>query len=349
MTTTNGAPAVTHRVGERGEVSVRIHSGRLEITGTDGDTAVVRDLDGRDLEDRFDVERSEGRLVVRPRERVGFDLGLGRRSRGSARLAIEVPRSATVSFDTASGELEVVGLRGEQHYRTASGEIHATAVSGQIGIDAVSGGVRLVASGPVDLSGRLVSGDLVVRGGSLRSVAVATTSGDIELDSPVEGSGPFSIQTVSGDARVASTGNLRVEARTLTGEIGSELEHRSESGLGRRDLVHGSGARTLAFRSISGNLRVAAHATNGNGGGRDDAPPVIPPQPAVAHEPVAMPEPPAPPSPMSPGAHAADSAGPATPTPHDARLAVLRDLEAGAIDVETATRRLAELEEAPHA
>ena len=339
MTTTNGDRVLTHRVGERGEVSVRIHAGRLEITGTDGDTAAIRDLDGRAIEDRFEIERADGRLVVRPRERGGFDLGLGRRGRSSARLAVEVPRRASVAFDTASGELEIHGLDGEQRYRTASGEIRAVGVSGPIGIDAVSGDVQLDAAGPVELSGRLVSGDLRVRGGTLRSVAVATTSGDIDLDAPVEGPGPFSIQTVSGDARVASTGNLRVEARTLTGEIGSELAHTSESGAGRRDLIHGSGSRTLAFRSISGNLRVAAHARNGNGthGGVT----------AAAHVPAMLaPEPPAA---QAPSVGPADAAEPDAPGAHEHRLAVLRDLEAGAIDVETATRRLAELEEAPDA
>ena len=342
MTTTNDGRVLTHQVGERGEVSVRIHSGRLEVTGTDGDVAAVRDLDGRDLDGRFEIERSAGRLVIRPRERGGFDLGLGRRGRGSVRLAVEVPRHATVALDTASGDVDVRGLDGEQRYRTASGEITAVGVSGPIGIDAVSGDVHLRASGPLELSGRLVSGDIDVHGGTLRSVAVATTSGDIELDSPVEGPGPFSIQTVSGDARVASTGNLRVEARTLTGEIGSELDHRSESGLGRRDLVLGSGSRTLAFRSISGNLHVAAHS--GNGGAPVPEHAAALPVTARAPEPMAPPAPPAPASAQG-GTADATSGQPAS----DARLTVLRDLESGAIDIATATQRLAELEEGPDA
>ena len=338
MTTTNDNRVLTHQVGERGEVAVRIHAGRLEIRGVDGDTAAVRDLDGRDLEDRFEVERGEGRLIVRPRERFGFDLGIGRRSRGSARLAVEVPRHATVSLDTASGELDARGLDGEQRYRTASGEINATGVSGPIGIDAVSGDVRIEATGPVELSGRLVSGDLELRGGTLRSMALATTSGDIELDSPVDGPGPFSIQTVSGDARVAATGNLRVEARTLTGEIGSEVEHRTESGPGRRDLVLGNGSRTLAFRSISGNLHVAAHA--GNGGASLVARAAV-----LAPDTVTPPPPPAPPAAPS----ARNPAGVTRSDAPDPRLAILRDLESGAIDIETATRRLAELDETPDA
>jgi DUF4097 and DUF4098 domain-containing protein YvlB len=326
MTTTrNSGDVVEHVIGEHGELILRLPSGSVDVTGVDGGTASVRDLDGRDLAERFAIERAEGRLSVRPRDRAVFDIGLGRRGRGNARLAVHVPRAATVSLDTANGDLEVTGLQGDQRYRTASGDIVVRAVSGPIAVDAVSGAVRVEAAGAVDLSGRLVSGDLSVQGGSLRSVAVATTSGDIALDSPIDGPGPFSIQTVSGDARVASAGGLRVEARTLTGEIESDLEHRLETGVGRRQLVIGSGARTLAFKSISGDLRIAAHRA---------APASIlapvAPEPAPSLEPL----PPSPPTAGEP--------------PADERLAVLRELEAGSIDIETATARLAALEDFTH-
>ena len=335
MTTAqHGADVAEHPIGERGELMVRVGSGRMAVTGVDGDTVTVRDLDGRDLDDRFVLERGDGRMSVRPRERGGLDLGLGRRGRGGARLGVEVPRHATVSLDTASGEMLVRGLDGEQRLRTASGTITATDVSGQISIDAVSGTVKITPSGAVDLSGRLVSGDLEVRGGSLRTVAVASTSGDITLHSPLDGPGPFSIQTVSGDAQVTVAGGLRVEARTLTGDIASELEHRSESGAGRRDLVIGNAARTLSFRSISGDLRVAAHGA--------PLASEAPPRDVTSPRDVTPPEPPAPPAPPSPSpSTVAGDPGQAG----DPRLAVLRDLEAGTIDVPTATERLAALED----
>jgi len=317
----NGSDVVEHPIGERGELILRLPSGRVDVTGVDGHVATVRDLDGRDL-DRFIIERSDGHLGVRPRDRVVFDIGIGRRGQGSARLAVEVPRHATVSLDTANGVLVATGLHGDQRYRTASGDITVTDASGPIAIDAVSGTARLDAVGPVELSGRLVSGDLALRGGSLRSVALATTSGDIELDSPIEGPGPFNIQTVSGDARVAAAGGgLRVEARTLTGEIASDVGPRSETGIGRRVLVIGNGARTLTFKSISGDLRIAAHA----------ALPALSPPPA--------PKPPVAPEPAD-GAMAA-----ASQPVGDERLAVLRDLESGVIDIATATERLAALED----
>lgn len=321
MTTTrNDGALVEHAIGAHGELALRLHSGRVEVSGTDGDTASIRDLEGNDIDDRFEVERAEGRLAARPRDRALFDFGLGRRRRGSAHLAVEVPRSATVSIDTANGDIDARGLRGDQRYGTASGEITLADASGQIAVDDVSGTVRVRASGAIELSGRIVSGDLSVRGGTLRSVALASTSGDIELDTPIDGPGPFSLQTVSGDVRVSATGNLRVEARTVTGEIESELDHRARSGPGRGALVVGDGGRTLAFRSISGSLRIVG--VGSAPARRDDAEaaPTAPPEPDASE-----------------------------PPGDDERLAVLRELEAGRIDVATATRRLAELDGATDA
>ena len=157
-----------------------------------------------------------------------------------------------------------------------------------------------------------------MRGGTLRSLALATTSGDIELGSPIDGPGPFSIQSVSGDASVVTAGDgLRVEAQTLTGDISSDVGHHADSGMGRRALVFGDGAMTLAFKSVSGDLQVAAGAASH---ARDGAVPA-PPAPAMTRQD-------APPDPVA-----------------DLRLDVLRDLEAGRIDIAVATERLADLDE----
>lgn len=313
--TRNAADVLEHRIGPTGELTLRVHSGEVLVRGTDEETVRVRDLDGRNLGERFVVDRADGRLEVQPRARVILDLGIGRRHR--ARLGVDVPRAATVSLDTANGDLRVAGLTGEQRYRTASGAVELRQAAGTIGLDVVSGSVVIEATGSVDLSGRLVSGDLAMRGGTLRSVALATTSGDLRLDAPLAGPGPYSIQTVSGDARIVAQG-VQVHARTVTGAIDGDRVHRSESGPGRRHVVVGAGGPTVSFQSISGDLAIDPE----------------PAAPGAAVSPVA-PEPPAP----EPRAEIGD------PAPADeARLLVLRDLEAGTIDVATATARLGELE-----
>lgn len=349
-TTRNGGDVLQHAIGPSGEFSVRIHSGEVALQAVETDTIEVRDLDGRDLEERFNVEREAGSLAIRPRDRVIFDVGLGRRGRHSARLAVRVPRHATVSVETTSADIRASGLGGDHRYRTASGSIELESVAGVIGIEGVSGDVQISAAGEVELSGRVVSGDLELRGGSLRSIAVSTTSGDIDLDATLDGPGPYSVQTVSGDVNISgATPGMQIEAQTVTGEVTSDESRESRASRGRSSLVVGNGTIPLSFKSISGDLHVASH--------RSASGAVVSP---------AAPEPPTPPAPPMPpalagarswarpetapagslvggGAEAAHVAR--DPGEADARLAILRDLEDGRIDVATATDRLAALED----
>ena len=350
-TTRNGGDVLEHAIGPDGELSVRVHTGEISLQAEETDTVVVRDLDGRDLEERFHVERTEGSLTIRPRDRAIFDIGVGRRGRHNSRLEIRLPRQAAVSIATASAAVRGSGLTGEQRYRTTSGSIELDGVTGVLAIDAVSGDIRIDGVGEIELSGRLVSGDLEARGGRLRNLALSTTSGDVELDATLAGPGPYSIQTVSGDVNITgATPGLQIHAETVTGEVTSDEARGSFASRGRSSLIVGDGAIPLTFKSISGDLHVASP---GSASGAAVSP--------------AVPEPPTPPEPPVPPAPGAAWLGNVDGPPHttgggfvaddtttdvpgddpesDPRLAILRDLEDGRIDVATATERLAALEE----
>jgi hypothetical protein len=152
-------------------------------------------------------------------------------------------------------------------------------------------------------------------------MAVASTSGDIEVDAVFAGSGPYGIQTVSGDALVRAHGGIRVEAKTLTGSVASSVPHRSDSRRGQHDIVVGDGRVLLAFKSISGDLRITDRRP-GSGAAAPSAP--VAPEPPVA--------------PQAPDAATEPDAG------ESDRLAILQDLESGAIDVAQAGARLAALD-----
>ena len=323
MTTSIGPDVVEHVIGPAGEFSLRLPAGQVELRGTDGGTVRVRDLDGQPLDHLFEIDREPNGLAMKVRD--GIHLGgllRGGPRRSSVRLEVELPRTAAVTVDAASAEITGAALRGNQHYRSASGSIRLTAIAGTVNVESVSGDVTLEPDGEIALTARSVSGDVTVRGGQMPSMAVASTSGDIEVDAAFAGPGPYGIQTVSGDAVVYSHGGIRVEAKTLTGDVSSSAAHRSDSrGRGKHDIVVGDGRVVLAFKSISGDLRIAD------------------PQPASgAATPLrrAAPEPPAPPQPPQ---------APAEPDIHETeRLAILRELENGTIDVAEAGQRLAALE-----
>ena len=125
---------------------------------------------------------------------------------------------------------------------------------------------------------------------------------------------------------------IRQEAESITGDLSSELPGKRESMPGRRVMTVGKPGPTLAFRSVSGDLRVVQP--------REAAPAMAPNPPGVPQPPAAS-TPPTPPTPPAP-----PSAAPAAEV-DAARLDILRELERGDITVAEATERLATLDEVP--
>jgi hypothetical protein len=327
MTTTTNGATVEHEIGSSGRFHLRQLSGSIRLRGVDGASARVHERNGRSLAEAFQIEAGEGHLSLTAPDRIGLDVvfGLGRRS--SFDLEIEVPRAAAVTIDTASADLIVRDLTSQATVRTASGDVSLEGIAGTLELDSVSGEVRIVADAALDLRARTISGDLSVRGPRLGRAEIGTTSGDVRLDATLAGSGPFGIETVSGDATIVGRMGLRIEARTVTGELRSDLPHRRESGPGRKLLLVGDGAIPLSFRSVSGDLRVAAPRDSlpaDVAGAIDEAGPVAPaaPTPPAAHD---------------------DRAGGSAEV---ARIDVLRALERGEMSVEAAMQRLTDIEEA---
>jgi hypothetical protein len=119
---------------------------------------------------------------------------------------------------------------------------------------------------------------------------------------------------VSGDTLLGARSDVRVDAETISGDLGGHRSVRREEIGGRQRLIVGAGGPTIAFRSTSGDLLVQDHRATPAATPMEQLP--APVAPAPASEPV-------------------DDA---------ADLAVLRALERGEIDVEEAGRRLAALE-----
>jgi hypothetical protein len=318
MTTETNDAVVTHRIGADGMVVVRIADGHVRLRGVTGDAATVRAADGKPL-DGLEIEPGERSLTVRTGRGIelrGFGWGDRPRGRGRTRdVQLEIPSGATVVVEGASTDVDVRGLRGDQRYRSASGDLVLREVSGSLTIEALSGDVEIGADGPATITARTVSGDLDLRAGSIPELRATTTSGDLHIAGTFDGAGPYAIETVSGDATLGPTDGVRIEARTITGDIDSELPSRHDDADGRRALIIGAGGPTITFRSTSGDLRVVA----------------------ATSVPASAPSSSAPPAPT-----------PAAPL-DDARLRILRTLERGEIDVKEAGRRLEELEGTDHA
>lgn len=329
--------SLQHDIGRDGLFVLRLHDGDARIHATDGEAVVVRARDERPL-DGMDVERGDRSLSLRAQRDSGF--GLRRRGRHAGELDIDVPASATVVIEAASADIRAEGLTGDQRYRTASGDLVLRGVRGIVNAETVSGDLELTLDGPAErLTLRTVSGDLAVRAGRIAELQGGTTSGDLHIAGDFDAPGPYTIETVSGDLVLAPAGDIELDVRTITGSVRSELESHRRDEDGRRRLVVGRGGPTISFRSTSGDVRVVRAREMALDGGRPAGlarpprPPALPTRPSL---------------PPMPGRGSSEDAQPPVASPDaldEQRLAILRDLETGRIDVAEAGRRLEALEE----
>lgn len=339
MTTAETGTSLEHQVGQRGRFILRQGSGEITVRGVEGDTIRVRSLDDTPLSEQFTVTTGADFVELNQIDRLLRAIGginlvvFGKRE--SAELEVQVPHGASVSIEAASADVEGSDLDGQKTIKTASGDVQLRRLAGPLEVQTVSGDIDLEGQAPIDLALRSVSGDVRVRVPKLRRLDMTTTSGDLWLDAELGGDGPYALRSISGDATIVGRSGFRVEAETITGDLSSELPAKRESMPGRRVMTVGRPGATLAFRSVSGDLRVVQP--------REAAASMVPGAPAAPDAPTApeapgapiAPQPPTPP--MSPTAPAADVDA--------ARLDILRELERGEITVADATERLARLDE----
>jgi hypothetical protein len=299
-----GTVLVEHAIGIRGRLAIRLGAAEIRLASTDGDRVIVRTPNGASVPDRVVVETVDGGLTVREKDTLGLSLGLGRKL---VQLEVDVPSAAEVAIEIASGWIDGRGLRGEQRYRLVSAETRLRDGAGRIELNTVSGDVTIELADAADLAIKSVSGDVAVRGGRLDGLRIGTTSGDVRVDSPLIARTGNTVETLSGDVAVVAIAGMRVEARTVSGDLTSDLPHRSEGRMGRRTLIVGDGSIELAYRSVSGDLRIH----DGSEGHREAVVPA--------------------------------SADPDDPTDAE-RMTILQALERGELDVPTALDRLAALE-----
>jgi len=374
MTDTLSTPSAIreHPLDPGGSVDIILTASDLRIRGIDGDRVIVRTRDGDPLDGKVRIETAPG--IVRIRDGEGsVRLGpLVVHTRRSPDLDIDLPRTAAVSLRTVSGDVEAVGIGGASRWASTSGDLRVTVSAGPVQLESMSGDAVVEASAAIALVGRTVSGDLKVRAPRLDGLDASTTSGDVRVEADLAPGSRHAISSVSGDVDVITGSPVRLEAQTIAGDVRANGPHVTEGGRGRRTLVVGNGSVGLTVRTTSGDVRL--RVLGGVASTAPQAPavpqaPAIPQAPAVPQAPAAPMAPPAPVLPMAPiapesiplgapvGASEPKPIGDDVTQPWNApepaidrreaeRLGVLRALERGDMDVETAARRLEALDEA---
>ncbi len=191
-------------------------------------------------------------------------LSLARGGSGDVRL---VGRVGNVDISLPSADLAAQTIDGDLRVQTVSGDVTVDRVSGSARVRSVSGDVRVEEVG-ADVSVQLVSGDVEI-GSAQRGVDVASVSGEVTVGDAHDGvsakstsgdvdvrrvwAGSVRCHTVSGNVTVgvAPGRGVSVEARSVSGELRSEIDLDGERGGGGSDVVR------ITVNSMSGDVLIA--------------------------------------------------------------------------------------------
>jgi DUF4097 and DUF4098 domain-containing protein YvlB len=220
-------------------------------------------------------------------------LSLGLRSgsarSGDTRFEVTVPVGARIRANTTSGDIEVRGTKSEVEARTQrgdiaiedvgrvdlnafSGDVEASTVAGDLRINVMSGDVRVRGvTGEIDV--KTVSGEADVRDARSRFVRLASTSGDITFEGPIDPNGRYELETHSGDVDVTLPANVGADltVATFSGGIESDFPMVLQPG-GHGDgkrfrFTLGRGGAKINAESFSGDINIRSRGATG---GRDD-------------------------------------------------------------------------------
>jgi hypothetical protein len=255
---------------------LRIPSGAITVTATDGDRTTVRleAIGGGEREREFarniPIELHDGprgpELQVEVQDRTSLrSLLVGRRI-PDLHLEVEAPTGSSIDASTASADIETRGrlaeaviasasgdivlehVTGDARVKTASGALEAGEIGGLVSFATASGDVRVERiGGRGDIKG--VSGDVGI-GEAAADLSVQTVSGDQEIGSVAEGQ--ITLRSVSGDVHIGIRAGALVDLdiNTVSGSLRSELDVSEvpPAGEGQRVSVRG--------RTVSGDVLI---------------------------------------------------------------------------------------------
>jgi DUF4097 and DUF4098 domain-containing protein YvlB len=209
-------------------------------------------------------------------------------------LEISLPAEILAEASVVSGDLSVEGVRGDLTLRSVSGEIAAEDTAGLMSINTTSGDVALEGhtgglvvetvsgevradgdlqsprvesvSGEVELTGvsgdvnlRSISGDLAAHDSAGATLAIESTSGDVEFSGALAEGTSSRIGTISGsvDVQLERADNLQLDLTSTSGDLETNLdlprlerERRHVSG------ESGAGTTQLSVSTTSGDVEV---------------------------------------------------------------------------------------------
>jgi hypothetical protein len=314
----------TFAVGDHADVTLRNVRGAVDIRGWDQPQVSIiavktlgTEWGAREAFDQTTVEMDHDGPRVRVRTQRQGDggifgwIGIGR-TPPVVSYTIRVPATSNISVRTVNGPLTVAGIIGTLYLRTVEGAITINQVSGQIitsGVDAAVNGSEIGGT----VAAKSVSGNISLTQSQLTSFWSKAVSGNVSLETTIDPTGNYESHSVDGSFRLRVPRDSRIAAdmTSMSGRLVCDLPASVSHDVGGRwrANVNGGGASVL-LKTLSGDLTIN-EATNLRGAAPVTSQPAAAPAPANRDWP---------------------------------EMSILKDVESGALSVEQAIARLAELD-----
>ena len=140
---------------------------------------------------------------------------------------VELETVGAVDLDDGSGEIRIVGARGEIRIDDGSGDLRVENCQGDLRLDDGSGNIEL----------RDIDGSVRIRDGS-GEIEVLRVSRDVEVDD--DGSGEIFVRTVDGSVTVDTDGSGGIEVEDVGGDF----------------TVYHDGSGGIRYREVAGRVRL---------------------------------------------------------------------------------------------
>lgn len=258
----------TRPLAADGHLHVENPAGSIRITAWDRNEVAVAGTLGANVE-KLEIGGDARELSIVVRYPAKLRGGLA-----DSELQLRVPRSARLSVDAVSAEVQIAGVSGALQVQSVSGDLNLDVASGSIDASTVSGDLQLRApaasaklnsvSGDVKASGLrgtlkadTVSGELQVDGGPFRQLSLQSVSGDLNLSVSLEDAGHLQAETLSGDIQLQlpASVNAQLDLKTFSGELHNGFAGNAAEGR-KQSAKLGAGRGSIDLHSFSGDIRV---------------------------------------------------------------------------------------------
>ncbi len=248
-----------YKVGPAATLSITNRFGPITVQPAAGDEVVIVATASSDKVEA-DSSQNGSRIEVRTRF-----LGAGNDAEGSVEYQAQVPPGATVIIRSATGSVQIQGLRGDISAQCESGQITITDLkNAHLQVRTVGAPVTLSNLSNTYLDVTSVGGAIRLTNVSGPRVSVSTSSGSIRYTGDFGGNGTYSLATHSGDMEVLApaAASLDLSARSLRGSVNCDLplqpKPRSTIPPSGQAIVGqaNSGASSVRLSSFTGNITV---------------------------------------------------------------------------------------------